>query len=236
MVLGVTLVNGRGEQLNFGGTVMKNVAGYDVSRLQAGALGTLGVITEVSLKVLPRPEDSLTLAYTVSAADALEIMNRRAAEPRPLTGAFWADGRLYLRLAGPTRAVQHAARDWGGERLPGDNPLWQQLRDMQLPFFTEAGELWRLSVRSTAPVDTPPGSTLIDWGGALRWVRGEADFPSLQSSASAAGGHAALFRGGDRLGEVRQQPEPVERRLLLRLKQAFDPDRVLNPGRLHSWL
>jgi len=236
MVLGVSLVNGKGEHLSFGGRVMKNVAGYDISRLQAGALGTLGVITEVSLKVLPRPEESLTLAYEMSAADAVRAMNQRSAESCLLTGAFWVDGTLYLRVSGDGGAVRHTARDWGGDQLPDNENVWAQLRDMQLPFFQGNGQLWRLSIDSTAPVDTPPDNTLIDWGGAQRWLRGEGDFADLQVMASNAGGHASLFRGGDRLGEVRQHLEPAEQRLQQRLKQAFDPDRVLNPGRLYSWM
>ena len=236
IVLGVDLVNGKGEKLSFGGQVMKNVAGYDVSRLQAGALGTLGVMTEISIKVLPQPEQSATLVYELDASDALTLMNQRCAEPRPLTGAFWVDGKLYLRLSGAPGAVEQTIGDWGGEKLGETGDLWSKLREMQLPFFAMPDPLWRLSINSTAPIETPSDRTLIDWGGALRWVRGEADFEHLQAIAAAAGGHVCLFRGGDRAGEVRQQLETVQQRLQLRLKQAFDPERVLNPGRLYSWL
>jgi glycolate oxidase FAD binding subunit len=236
MVLGVQLINGKAETLSFGGRVMKNVAGYDISRLQAGALGTLGVITEVSLKVLPEPEQSLTLAYDMDAAAAVQTMNRRAVEPRPLTGASWFDGKLYLRIAGTPDAVNQTARDWGGERVPEGDTLWEQLREMQLPFFNGPRQLWRLSVRATARLDIPPDKALIDWGGAQRWLQGEADHDHLQAEASSAGGHACLFRGGDRRSEVRQRPTPIGQRLQQRLKQAFDPDRILNPGRLYSWL
>ena len=236
MVLGVKLINGRGEELSFGGQVMKNVAGYDVSRLQAGALGTLGVMTEISIKVLPRHERELTLAYQLGAADALEMMNRRSAEPRPLTGACWVDGRLYLRVAGAAGAVTQTALDWGGEQSPADGELWAQLREMRLPFFSAQGHLWRLSVGSNAPLETPAGRTLIDWAGAQRWVHGEFEDEALQAMASAAGGHCCLFRGGDRLGDVRQPLSSVEQGLQQRLKRAFDPDGILNPGRLYSWL
>jgi glycolate oxidase FAD binding subunit len=236
MVLGVRLVNGEAQLLKFGGQVMKNVAGYDVSRLQAGALGTLGVISEVSLKVLPLPEHSTTLVYAMDATQALEVMNRRAREPRPLSGAFWLDGRLYLRISGAASAVEQTASDWGGERSQQAEDIWSQLREMSLPFFRGDEALWRLSLNSAAPTTTPPEATLIDWGGAQRWLSGDADFTRLQRSAATAGGHASLFRGGDRNGEVRQALEPVQQGLQQRLKKAFDPHGIFNPGRLYSWL
>ena len=236
MVLGVQLINGKGECLNFGGQVMKNVAGYDVSRLQAGALGTLGVLTEISLKVLPRHEHSLTLVYEMTAQEAIETMNQRAGEPKPLCGAFWVDGRLHLRLAGAASAVAHTATQWGGETLPCDDTLWNELRDMTLPFFAGDTPLWRFSIKSTAPLAPDSGPLLIDWCGALRWVRGHHDGAMLQATASKGGGHVALFRGGDRSAEVRSPLSKVEQQLQQRLKQSFDPDGILNPGRLYSWL
>lgn len=235
-VLGLKLINGKGELLSFGGQVMKNVAGYDVSRLQAGALGTLGVLSEISLKVLPRPEHSLTLAYEMDASQAVAAMNRRAGESRPLTGACWHDGRLYLRLSGAASAVEHTVTLWGGERLPPDSALWQELGDMSLPFFAGDAALWRLSVKSSAAPAPANGDTLIDWCGAQRWLRGDQDPEQLQAWAAANGGHAALFRGGNRQAEVRQPLDAVSQRLQLRLKQAFDPDGILNPGRLYSWM
>lgn len=236
MVLGVKLINGKGELLNFGGRVMKNVAGYDVSRLQAGALGTLGVISEISLKVLPQPEHSLSLAFQMSAQEAVDSMNRLAAQPKPLTGACWLEGRLYLRLAGAGSAVQHTARKWGGEVLRDGDAHWRNLRDMTLPYFDRGEPLWRFSLRSSAAVIPALGPTLIDWGGAQRWVRGEHDLASLQAMAKNAGGHVALFGGGDRNSDVRPPLNSIEQRLQQRLKHAFDPDGVLNPGRMYSWL
>ena len=236
MVLGVQLITGKGEQLNFGGRVMKNVAGYDVSRLQAGALGTLGVLSEISLKVLPRHEHSLSLAFEMTAQEAIDTMNRRAGEPKPLSGAFWLDGVLHLRLSGAASAVEHTARQWGGETLDANNPGWGELRDMTLPFFAGQEPLWRFSIKATARATADFGSTLIDWCGAQRWVRGDHDRTSLQATATAGEGHVALFRGGDRNAEVRSPLNAVEQRLQLRLKQSFDPDGILNPGRLYSWM
>ena len=234
MVLGVQLINGKADVLNFGGRVMKNVAGYDVSRLQAGAQGTLGIISEISLKVMPQPEHCITLVYEMSAAQALATMHQRAAESRPLNAAFWAAGQLYLRVAGAASAVSHTAILWGGEQVSQADTLWAQLREMSLPFFAGDAPLWRLSLGSTAPLATHVGDTLIDWGGAQRWLRGEQDLAALQTSA--AGGHASLVRGGDRSGELRAQPGRAEQRLQQRLKHSFDPLGIINPGRLYSWL
>lgn len=236
LVLGVQLINGRGELLNFGGQVMKNVAGYDVSRLQAGAMGTLGILTRISLKVLPRPEHSLSLAYELSLPEAIETMNRRAGEPSPLSGACWVEGRLHLRLSGTAGAVAHTAGRWGGERVEGDAAIWPSLREFTHPFFDGPEPVWRLSLNPTAPATDDREPILVDWGGAQRWLRGAHDPARLQAAAARAGGHACLFRGGDRSGEVRQPADPVARRLQQRLKQAFDPDGILNPGRLYRGL
>ncbi len=236
LLLGVQLIDGRGELLRFGGKVMKNVAGYDVSRLQAGALGTLGVLAEITLKVLPRPECSLTLAYEMSASEAVTCMNRRAASPAPMSGACWFDDRLYLRLSGEAGAVAHTAKTWGGESLAQGDALWRDLREMALPFFAGEEPLWRLSIKSTAPPADRAEIGLFDWCGALRWTRGAATMDTLQQQAVAAGGNVTLFRGGDRRAEVRPAPDPITRKLHQRLKRSFDPLGVLNPGRLYGWL
>lgn len=235
MVLGVAMINARGERLTFGGQVMKNVAGYDVSRLQAGALGTLGVISEISLKVLPRPQRSLTLRYDMDAGDAIRLMNRRAGEPGPLSAAAWLDGQLYLRLSGAANAVASTATQWGGETVE-EPTLWAALCEMALPFFAGEAPLWRFSLQSCAPHTPEVGATLIDWAGAQRWVRGEHNRDQLERIAAAAGGHVTLFRGGDRSAEVRPPLDAVQQRLQQRLKASFDPDGLLNPGRLYRWL
>jgi glycolate oxidase FAD binding subunit len=235
-VLGVELVNGKAQVLGFGGQVMKNVAGYDVSRLQAGALGTLGVITQVSLKVVPKPEQSLTLRFETSAEEAIATMNQRSSEPKPLSAAHWHGGLLFLRLSGAASAVQHTAQVWGGETVAPEQQPWTALTEMTLPFFTGDTSLWRLSMNSASPHTNSFGEMMIDWGGAQRWVRGEPHLESLQRFSSHGGGHCTLFRGGDRSAEVRAPLKPVEQQLQLRLKQAFDPAGVLNPGRLYSWM
>jgi glycolate oxidase FAD binding subunit len=227
----VRIVNGRGEVLRFGGQVMKNVAGYDLSRLTAGALGTLGVLLEASLKVLPAPAAELTLAQEIDAADAIAAMNRYAGRPLPLSAAAHWEGRLYLRLSGSASGVESARRVIGGERL-GAGP-WADLREHRLPFFRGDAPLWRLSVPPTSPPLALPGSWVVDWGGAQRWLRTDADPERVRAVAGAAGGHATLFRGGDRSGEVFHPLATGVATLHRRLKQAFDPRGILNPSRLY---
>ncbi len=236
MVLGVRLINGKGEHLRFGGQVMKNVAGYDVARLQAGALGCLGIITEVSLKIIPKSETSLTLVKELSESSAIRLMNELAGLPRPLSGATWVDGQLYLRLSGTENAILGTAKKWGGEKLKEADVFWQNLREHQLSFFKPASALWRFSIRSTAKPVMPGSETVIDWAGAQRWLRGDYEFGQMQKLATQAGGHVTLFRGGDRNAEVRHPLSQVEQQLQKRLKLAFDPQGILNPGRLYSWM
>ncbi len=235
-ILGVQLINGYAQCLNFGGRVMKNVAGFDVSRLQAGALGTLGILTQVSLKVLPMPEQTMTLAYEISADRALQVMNQRAALAAPLSGACWFDGSLYLRLSGAAAAVAATARRWGGQTLGEDDAPWQAMGDMTLPFFTGGQALWRISCHSTSPLAVPTDRTLIDWGGAQRWLHTTSEAVPVQAMAKDMRGHACLFSGGDRTSEVRLSPDATQQRLHCKLKQAFDPHGIFNPGRLYSWL
>ena len=235
-VLGTRVLNGKGEVLRFGGEVMKNVAGYDVSRLMTGAFGTLGVLLEVSLKVLPRPAVVRTLAFDVSAAEAIERCNAWAAKPFPITGACHDGKRLRLRLAGTEGGVAAAAGALGGETNDG-GAFWAALREHTLPFFTRPGPpLWRVSVPPGTRPAGPDGDIFIDWGGALRWLRTDAPAAEVRAAATAAGGHAALFRGGDRAGEVSHPLAPAVRKLHERLKSAFDPAGIFNRGRMYEGL
>ncbi|HLT14656.1 MAG TPA: glycolate oxidase subunit GlcE [Marinobacter sp.] len=236
-VLGVRLLNGKGEHLRFGGQVMKNVAGYDVSRLQAGAMGTLGVITEISLKVMPKPAATATLVREMAIDEVVDYMNRRAAEPKPITGACWVDGKVYLRLAGARSAVEATASKWGGEVLADGDQFWRQVQDLQHSFFDNPdAPLWRFSVDSTARTPALDGPWMIDWVGSQRWYRGEATLSDMEPLARSAGGQVSLFRGGDRSGEVmHSQPEALKA-IQRRVKNSFDPDGLFNPGRLYSWL
>lgn len=235
-VLGVELINGRGERMRFGGRVMKNVAGFDVSRLQAGAFGAFGVLTEISLKVVPRPASTLTLAETLDAGGAIRRMNSLAGRAKPLTAAAWVDGRLYLRLSGSESAVAGTAVQWDLETVQNGDGFWRDLAEQRMRFFDDPQPLWRFSVRPSAPLAPLSGDWLIDWGGAQRFIHGDFDKARMESLAEAGGGHATLYRGGDRRGEVHHALPEAMRALHVRLKDAFDPDRILNPGRLYGFI
>jgi len=243
-VLGAQIVNGRGEVLNFGGTVMKNVAGYDVSRVLAGSLGTLGLITEVSLKVLPVAPAEATLTFACSQADALRLLNGWGGQPLPLNASRWSEGgggTLWLRLRGAVAAVDAACDHLGGERV--DDALaqadWMACRDQRLPWFASADAsqgLWRVSVPQTAPVLSLDGAPLVEWHGGQRWYVAPADAAGrIRVAASAAGGHATLVRtttptpGVARFDALSPPLMAIHRAL----KREFDPAGIFNRGRLY---
>ncbi|TCS71699.1 glycolate oxidase FAD binding subunit [Sulfuritortus calidifontis] len=233
-VLGVRLLNGRAEVLRFGGEVMKNVAGYDLSRLQAGAFGTLGVLLEVSLKVVPRPAKEITLVQERGAADSLAYLTELARRPLPLSAACHDGARLYLRLSGAASAVAQSRGLLGGEIFAEDENFWRdKIKEQRHGFFAGEMPLWRLSLPPAAPWLELPGKVLLDWAGAQRWLRSEAPAATIRQLAVAAGGHATLFRGGDRAGEVFQPLPPAMAALQRRIKHAFDPQGLFNPGRMY---
>lgn len=231
-ILGARIVNGRGQAMKFGGQVMKNVAGYDVSRLMAGAMGTLGVMLELSLKVLPRPAAEITLAREMVQAEAIPAMNALAGKPLPLSGACWTEGCLYLRLSGAEHAVAQARSTLDGDEIRKSDEFWYGLREHLLPFFSSDAPLWRLSVPPASPPLDIPGQYLIDWGGAQRWLKTQSDAHFIRGQAQMEGGHAIRFHGGtgERLNPLPEQLLSLHRRL----KTAFDPANILNPGLLYS--
>jgi glycolate dehydrogenase FAD-binding subunit len=237
-VLGIKIVDGSGESLSFGGRVMKNVAGFDVSRLQTGALGTLGVITEVSLKCLPKPKEEATLVQTVSAEESIGRVNAWGGKPLPISATAHHSGRLFVRLSGAASAVKAALVEIGGDRVEDSDGFWVSVRDHTHPFFRAARDddraLWRLSVKSTTPHADLPGEQLIEWSGGLRWLAtaADADVGAIRAWAKANGGHATLFRGGTRSGVF----APLDATIAVlhqRLKATFDPHGILNRGRLY---
>ncbi len=234
-VLGTTIVNGKGELLHFGGEVMKNVAGYDVSRLMCGAYGTLGVLMDISLKVLPRPAQELTLTLDYDSDDAFTQMARWQREPLPLSGLCYDGNLLYVRLAGAERAVAAARRRIGGDPDDRGQQFWQRLRDHQSAFFGADEPLWRVSVPATTAALPIAGKQLIEWGGALRWIRTRETAEDLFAAAHSANGHATQFAGSAR-DRVFQPLPSVLFNLHKRLKQAFDPVGVLNPERMYAGL
>lgn len=239
-VLGLTTLNARGELLRFGGTVMKNVAGYDVSRLMVGSLGILGPLVEVSLKVLPLPPLSATQRFEWPQAKALAQLHQWGGQPLPIQASAWWNGVLVLRLAGAAAAVTAAARALGGETVEpaAAAAFWSGLRDQHDEFFTSAAQavaqgatLWRLSVAQTAPPLPTEGAQLIEWGGGQRWVVSQALAETMRKLACEAGGHASVFRGNKDAG-VFAPLTPALQRIHRDLKAAFDPDGLFNPGRL----
>ena len=258
-VLGVQMLNGKGEWLTFGGQVMKNVAGYDVSRVMAGSMGTLGVITDVSLKVLPQALAEVTLACHLPQADALALLHRWGAQPLPLNASCWvhntsvhpAQEMLFVRLRGAVAAVESAlprmcadVAALGGQASAMAQTQavadWSACRDQRLPFFTPpAGDmaLWRLSLPQTAPVLDLPCAPLIEWHGALRWLWAPLSVANeLRAIAAQAGGHATLFRApmqvtGD-LPAVFSPLPAAQQRIQRELQKQFDPHGVFNTGRL----
>jgi glycolate oxidase FAD binding subunit len=234
-VLGTRIVNGKGEDLSFGGRVIKNVAGYDVSRLMAGALGTLGVITEISFKVLPLPPAQSTIAFELSEADAIERANHLAGQPLPITATAWQEGVLRVRLAGAETAVAAARAKLGGDEVANAAAFWNDLREHRAAFFASGKPLWRVSVPQTAKPYDLGVPQLIEWGGGLRWACGEVDSFAVRSSAEHVGGHATLFRGGDKAVGVFHPLKPAIAKIHKRLKSAFDPAGILNPGRMYDF-
>ena len=232
-VLGTRIVNGKGEDLSFGGRVIKNVAGYDVSRLMAGALGTLGVITEISFKVLPRPASEATLVFDLEEESATRQVNLWAGQPLPLSATAWQDGQLRVRLSGAPTAIAAAKAKMGGQEIDAAD-YWNALREQRLPFFAQPGVLWRLSLPQTAPRVETPKAQLVEWGGGLRWTPGPVNTLDLRSSVERLGGHATIFRGGDG-ADVFHPLRPALAKIHKRLKVAFDPAGILNPGRMYEF-
>ena len=246
-MLGATLLDGRGQLLRFGGTVMKNVAGYDMARALAGSLGILGVLTELSIKVLPRPVTETTVRMHMSQDEALDRMNLWGGQPLPISATAWVDDLLFVRLSGAAAAVDAAAlrmkidHDADVVDEEGALALWRGVRDQRHRFFSpddlEPFPLWRLSLPSTAESVRLPGTQLIEWGGALRWLRSEATPEEVRRHATALGGHATLFRGGSAqvraAGAFTALPAPALR-IHQRLKAEFDPAGVFNRGRMYA--
>lgn len=229
-VLGVRMLNANGEDLRFGGQVMKNVAGYDLSRLMAGSFGTLGLALEVSVKVLPRPQTERTLRLEMPEERAIERINAWAGEPLPLSASCLVEDQLYVRLSGAETAVGAAAARIGGDTVEGEE-FWRSVREQTHPFFTGRDTLWRMSIHPTVgPLRLGP--TLIEWNGALRWIAAPLPASKAHEVAGKAGGHATLFRGRDKSGGI-QHLSPGLLSLHKRIKQALDPHGIFGPGRMH---
>ena len=239
-VLGAVLLNGSAERLTFGGQVMKNVAGYDVSRMLAGSMGCLGLLLELSIKVLPVPHSECTLRFETTESDALAKFNQWAGMPLPISASSWENGQLTLRLSGSEPATTQAMQQLGGEQLLAEQAAqhWLALNEQTASFFQQQGTLWRLSLPSTSPSLDLGAPQLIEWGGAQRWLHlsNEYNHQQLRQQVAGLGGHATLFKGGDKnIGVFQALPRPIFS-IHQRLKSSFDPAGIFNPGRLYSEL
>ena len=234
-ILGSEIINGKGEYLRFGGKVMKNVAGYDVSRLMCGALGTLGVIMSATLRVIPKPACEHTIALTLNSRDAIHKMNKWASTPLPITATFH-DGRdLYIRLSGSLSTVETCTKRIGGERVDWHDVFWVNVKEQAHECFLTDLPLWRISVPPNAEPLGISGLCAMEWNGALRWYATDTESAHIRTAAERAGGHACLFRNGD----AEHPFHPLSQAVLAihqKLKQAFDPARILNPGKMYAWL
>ena len=230
-VIGVQIVDGQGERLRFGGRVIKNVAGYDVSRLMVGAHGALGVLLEISLRVLPGKHE-ITRQLSLDEANAIERVNSWAARGLPLSGSCHHAGILSVRLAGAPAVLDRVGKEIGGEVVQDGSQFWRSIRDHTAPFFAKARELWRASVPPTTQHLNVGGEQLIEWGGALRWIATDLDAHTLRAELAARGGQSLLFRSS-RAASASLHPamSPVLAKLHIELKRVFDPHAVLNCSR-----
>lgn len=232
-VLGTRVITGQGKLLRFGGEVMKNVAGYDLSRLMAGSHGCLGLITEVSLKVLPKPRQCLSISLEMDIERALLHLAQWGQQPLPISAACHDGSRLHLRLEGGEGSVAAAHERLGGERL--DASYWDDLNEQRLSFFDEDQPLWRLSLPHNTPRLSLPGRQLVDWGGAQRWLKSDAEAAFIRQVVDEVGGHVTCFSHG--LTDTPFQPlPPALMRYHRNLKQQLDPRGIFNPGRLYAEL
>ena len=238
-LLGCKIINGKGEILTFGGEVMKNVAGYDVSRLMAGAMGTLGVLLEVSLKVLPKAETETTQLFHCSSVEAIDKMHTWSQTPLPISATSFHDSVLRVRLSGAAKAVNAAINHIGGDAMENADQYWQDLKEQRLEFFNTEKSLWRLSlasdIESVLAENSHEDDFLYEWGGALRWLKSDVPAQVIQAAVAEIDGHASLFRLTDQ-SAIFQPLTPGLMRIHKNLKQAFDPHNILNPGKLYPEL
>lgn len=229
-VLGATLINGYAELITCGGQVMKNVAGYDVSRLLCGSRGTLGPILDITLKVLPLPQTQITLCFELDEDAAIRSMNQMAGQALPITAAVFYQGTMMIRLQGTESGVRHAQQNIGGEALPQDQEFWDSIQQQTHPFFSQAEALWRIIVPSSASKLELENEhqSFIDWCGGLRWIHSDAitqsDFIHVQNLGGYIEGHK---------GAPATQPsslmDKMQTAMHRKIKHAFDPELRFNP-------
>ncbi|HFD10984.1 MAG TPA: glycolate oxidase subunit GlcE [Crenotrichaceae bacterium] len=232
-VLGCKLINGYADILSFGGTAMKNVAGYDLSRLMVGSMGSLGLILETSLRVVPMHEMESTWCQEVKSDQVIGVMSAMLQKPLPISGLYYDGARLFYRLYGTADAIAQSANTLGGEEYASHDQLWSDLNHQKSDFFQDKTPLWRISVAPATEQLPLSGQCVLDWGGALRWLKTDEPAEQVFQTVADVGGHATLFREGKR-DEIIFQPLPPDlMQIQQRLKQAFDPMSVFNLGRMY---
>ncbi len=232
-VLGCRIINGKGEVLKFGGEVMKNVAGYDVSRLMCGAMGTLGVLLDVSLKVIPVPEAEITQVLDLDMTAALQLMYDWGQKPLPISATCFVGDQLYVRLSGHESEIRAAAKSMGGEELADNQLFWNEIKEQKHAFFKGDQALWRLSLAATTQPLKLEGESLYEWGGALRWLRSDESADKIRHALELVQGHATLFRNNHAQLDPFHELSPAVFRLNRALKLSMDPAFILNPGRMY---
>ncbi len=234
-VLGVEILNGKGELLRFGGKVMKNVAGYDVSRLMCGALGTLGVLMSISVRLLPKPESEQTIVLTLDDSTAIKKMNQWANTPMPISATYYDGSELYVRLSSSASAVEACKKEIGGNQTEEHEIFWSSIKEQTHDFFSSDIPLWRISVPPNTQTLNIPGVSVMEWNGALRWYRSDADENTIRSEANRVGGQANLFRGNTTANIFHPLSE-ASMKIHSKLKHALDPAGILNPGKMFAEL
>lgn len=234
-ILGTNIINGKGEHLSFGGKVMKNVAGYDVSRLMCGAFGTLGLLTQVTMKVLPKPKAEITIKFEYSEQEAIKQIQTWLTSLIPISATYYENNQLWIRVSGLDDTVTNVQKNIGGEIISSSNAFWDSIKDHQTDFFKDSSPLYRCIIPQNSPTISIQGDTCFEWNGALRWIKSNNSFEEVIEQASALRGHVTLFRSDSKPTDCLNPMNEHLKKLHLNLKQAFDPTGILNPGRMYSW-
>lgn len=234
-ILGTDIINGKGEHLSFGGKVMKNVAGYDVSRLMCGAFGTLGIITQASIKVLPKPEHEITLLFDYQQHQAIEHIQRWLNSLIPVTATYFENDHLWIRISGLENIVNKIHKQLGGEKIHSSKIFWQAIKNHQADFFQTDVPLWRCIVPHNANKIMLQGESCFEWNGGLRWIKSEESAEKVFNTCQELNGYASLFRSAEKTADCFAPMNNQLKKLHMNLKHAFDPENILNPGRMYSW-
>lgn len=234
--LGARIINANAEILKFGGEVMKNVAGYDVSRLMVGSMGTLGIILDTSLKVMPRPETEITVSYELTERASISRINKICAQAYPVSATCFDGTQLFVRLSGTESGVNKALSVLGGETIEGADTFWKDIKNQQHSFFNSKKRIWRLSLKPATPPLEIMGGQLIEWRGAQRWLASDQNPDIIREIISKHGGHATIFKNAEKDDLVFHPVTGKLHELHMNLKLAMDPQTLFNPSRMYRGL